>query len=84
MPNRFFDEHPGVDTPEMRAIGHPGYENVAEDRDGVTKALTSPKVKAAVQRRGIRLISYGDVYREQEASAKKTSPAAVPSAAQSR
>lgn len=57
-------EHPGLNTPEMRAIGHAGYENVAEDRDGVTKALTSVKVKAVIQRRAIRLISYGDVYRE--------------------
>ena len=58
-------EHPGLDTPEMRAIGHPGYENVAEDRQGVTQAFTSARVKAVIQRRGIRLISYGDLYREQ-------------------
>lgn len=54
-------EHPGLDTPEMRAIGHPGYENVAEDRQGVTRAFTSPQVKGVIHRRGIRLVSYGDV-----------------------
>lgn len=58
-------EHPGLDTPEMRAIGHPGYENVALDRQGVTQAFTSARVKAVVERRGIRLVSYGDLYRAQ-------------------
>ena len=54
-------EHPAFDTPEMRAIGHKGYENVAADRDGVTKAFTSQRVKEVIQRRGIRLMSYGDL-----------------------
>jgi hypothetical protein len=53
--------HPGLDTPEMRAIGHKGYENVAADRTGVTHALTSEKVKELVRRRGIKLVSYADV-----------------------
>jgi predicted glycoside hydrolase/deacetylase ChbG (UPF0249 family) len=57
-------EHPGLDTPEMRAIGHRGYENVAEDRQGVTRAFTSARVKEVIRRRGIRLVSYGDVCRE--------------------
>ena len=54
-------EHPAFDTPEMRGIGHQGYENVAADRDGVTKAFTSPKVKEVIQRRGIQLISYAEL-----------------------
>lgn len=54
-------EHPGLDTPEMRAIGHKGYENVAADRAGVTAAFTSEKVKEVIRRRGIQLVSYGDV-----------------------
>lgn len=54
-------EHPAYDTPEMRGMGHSGYENVAEDRAGVTKAFTSPAVKEAIRRRGIRLISYADL-----------------------
>lgn len=51
-------EHPGLDTPEMQAHGHPGYENVASHRDGVTKAFTSQKVKDVIKKRNIQLISY--------------------------
>lgn len=54
-------EHPGLDTEEMRALGHKGYENVAADRAGVTRALTSGKVKQAVQDRGVKLISHLDL-----------------------
>ena len=50
-----------LDTPEMRSIGHKGYENVAADRAGVTRAFTSPRVKEAVARRKIKLISYADL-----------------------
>ncbi len=57
-------EHPGLDTPEMRAIGHDGYENVAEDRAAVTHVFTSPSVKAAIERRGIKLVSYADLLGE--------------------
>lgn len=51
-------EHPGFNTPEMQGHGHPGYENVASHRDGVTKAFTSEKVKNVVKKRNIQLISY--------------------------
>jgi chitin disaccharide deacetylase len=54
-------EHPAFDTPEMRAIGHQGYEGVAADRAGVAQAFTSERVKAAIAQRGIRLISYADL-----------------------
>jgi chitin disaccharide deacetylase len=54
-------EHPAYDTPEMQAMGHRGYENVATDRAGVTHAFTSPVVKEVIARRGIRLISYADL-----------------------
>lgn len=56
-----FIEHPGLDTPEMRAIHHLGYENVASDRAGVTHAFTSQRVMEAVKNRGIELISYADL-----------------------
>jgi predicted glycoside hydrolase/deacetylase ChbG (UPF0249 family) len=56
-------EHPGLDCPEMRAIGHLGYRDVAADRDSVTKAFISPKVKEIVEKRGIKLLSYADLYR---------------------
>jgi predicted glycoside hydrolase/deacetylase ChbG (UPF0249 family) len=56
-----FVEHPGMNTAEMRAIGHTGYENVAEDRDAVTAVFVSEKVKRAIERLGIKLISYADL-----------------------
>jgi predicted glycoside hydrolase/deacetylase ChbG (UPF0249 family) len=56
-------EHPGADTPEMRALGHVGYYDVAAERDAVTRAFTSERVKQVVQRRGIQLLSYGDLGR---------------------
>ncbi len=54
-------EHPGLDTPEMRQMGHKGYEMVASHRDGVTRAFTSAKVKGVIARRHIKLLSYGDL-----------------------
>jgi len=54
----FFIEHPGMDTPEMRAIWHKGYENVAADREGVTRVYTSTEVKKAVTEKKIILVSY--------------------------
>jgi predicted glycoside hydrolase/deacetylase ChbG (UPF0249 family) len=56
-----FVDHPALDTPEMRATGHVGYEQVAVDRQGVTDAWTSPAVKEIVRRRGIELIGYRDL-----------------------
>jgi predicted glycoside hydrolase/deacetylase ChbG (UPF0249 family) len=56
-----FVEHPGIDTAEMNAIGHKGYENVARDRDAVTAVFVSDKVKRAIDRLGIKLISYTDL-----------------------
>jgi chitin disaccharide deacetylase len=56
-----FVDHPALDGPEMRAIGHVGYENVALDRQGVTDPWTSAAVKEAVKRRGIELIGYRDL-----------------------
>lgn len=56
-------DHPGLDTPEMRALGHIGYEHVAEERAAVTCAFTSEKVMRRIRERGILLISYADLYR---------------------
>ena len=56
-----FMDHPAYNTPEMRAIYHRGYEQVALDRQGVTEAWTNEQVKEIIKRRGIRLVSYGDV-----------------------
>lgn len=53
-----FVDHPAPDTPEMRAAGHRGYEDVAEDRAACLSGLTSHKVKAAIDDLGIELIDY--------------------------
>lgn len=56
-----FVDHPGLDGPELRAIHHVGYENVATDRQGVTDAWTDKRVKDAIKRLNIQLISYADL-----------------------
>jgi hypothetical protein len=56
-----FVDHPGLDTPEVRAIHHVGYENVAVDRQGVTDTYTSPRVRALIRSKGIQLIGYRDL-----------------------
>jgi predicted glycoside hydrolase/deacetylase ChbG (UPF0249 family) len=54
-------DHAATDDPEMRAIGHLGYEWVAADRSAVLEAWTSPKVREVITRRGIKLTSYRDL-----------------------
>ncbi|HQD08479.1 MAG TPA: ChbG/HpnK family deacetylase [Flavihumibacter sp.] len=59
--NYIYIEHPGLDNAELRAIHHIGYENVAEDRQGVTDLFTSPAVKKAIISRGIKLVKFADL-----------------------
>ena len=54
-------DHASTDDPEMRAVGHPGYEWVAADRSANVAAWTSSKVREVIQRRGIKLTSYRDL-----------------------
>ena len=54
-------DHAAIDSPETRAIGHPGYEFVAADRSAVLAAWTSPKVMEVIKRRGIVLTSRRDL-----------------------
>jgi predicted glycoside hydrolase/deacetylase ChbG (UPF0249 family) len=54
-------EHPATDDPEMRAISHPGYDDVATDRAAVMAMWTSPRVKDVIRRRGIQLIGFRDL-----------------------
>ncbi len=56
-----FVDHPAYDVAEMQAVNHPGYEDVATDREWVTRVFTSEKVKKAIERKGIQLISYKDL-----------------------
>ncbi len=39
-----FVDHPALNVPEMQAVSHPGYENVAIDREWVTRVFTSEKL----------------------------------------
>lgn len=56
-----FLDHPGLDNDELKAVYHIGYENVAQDRQGVTDVFTSEKVKQVIKEKGIQLISYKDL-----------------------
>lgn len=59
-----FVEHPAYNTPEIQTVGHKGYENVAEDRDGVTKIFTDKRVMNLIEKKGIRLIGYNHIINE--------------------
>ncbi len=56
-----FVDHPAINSPELQAIHHVGYTNVAEDRQGVVDLFTSYEVKKIIQQKGIQLISYKDL-----------------------
>jgi predicted glycoside hydrolase/deacetylase ChbG (UPF0249 family) len=56
-----FLDHPGLDSPELRAIHHIGYEDVAADRQGVTLLFTNPAIIKAITDKKIQLISYKDL-----------------------
>jgi chitin disaccharide deacetylase len=56
-----FVDHPGLDSPELRAVSHIGYEDVATDRQGVTDLFTSQDVRAAISLKKIQIISYRDL-----------------------
>jgi predicted glycoside hydrolase/deacetylase ChbG (UPF0249 family) len=62
-----FVEHPGLDSPELRAISHIGYENVAADRQGVTDMWTDERVRKLIEARGIQLIGYRDLKKNPDA-----------------
>lgn len=59
-----FLDHPGIDDEELKAIHHIGYENVAQDRQGVTDVFTSDKVKEAIKKKGIVLIGYAGLVKQ--------------------
>ena len=59
--DHYFLDHPGIDTPELRGFSHKGYENVAEDRAGVTALFLSERVKKKLQEKNIQLITYADL-----------------------
>ena len=54
-------DHPAVRSRALEATGHPGYEDVAADREGCLAAWTDPAVQAEIAAQGIALIGYGDL-----------------------
>lgn len=64
-------DHAADDTPEMRAIGHVGYEKVATDRDANRVMWMHPSVREAATRRAVALIPASVVTAEWRAA---TSP----------
>lgn len=56
-----FVEHPGIDNDELKSIYHIGYEDVAQGRQDVTTIFTNEKVKEAILKKGIRLVSYKEI-----------------------
>ncbi len=59
-----FVDHPGLMSPELAAIHHIGYENVATDRQGVTDVWTDKKVMEFIKYKKIQLISYADLLKD--------------------
>lgn len=59
-------EHPAFDDTESQGMGHIGYENVAEDREGVTYSFTHDAVKSVIKEKNIELISYKDFFSSQK------------------
>lgn len=54
-------DHPSLDTPEMQGIGNDEGPRVARERQSFTDACRSSKIKELIRRRGIELVSYGQV-----------------------
>jgi chitin disaccharide deacetylase len=54
-------DHGSTNDPEMQAMGHRGYENVAGDRSANVEMWTSPKVREVIARRGIKLTNYREL-----------------------
>lgn len=57
----YFLDHPAFNDCEMEAVFHVGYENVGQDRQGVRDFMTSPEVMEVIKKRGIRLMSIGEL-----------------------
>jgi predicted glycoside hydrolase/deacetylase ChbG (UPF0249 family) len=64
--------HPGIESPEQSALVHTKPEDVFTDggvgqhRAAETKALISAEVKSVIQKRGIKLTTYRELWRERQ------------------
>jgi predicted glycoside hydrolase/deacetylase ChbG (UPF0249 family) len=62
--------HPGIDSPEHNALIHTKHEDVFKDgnvgkhRAAETEMLRSPRVKAVIKNRAIKLTTYGVIWKE--------------------
>ncbi|MDZ4696105.1 MAG: ChbG/HpnK family deacetylase [Deltaproteobacteria bacterium] len=54
-------DHASLDSDEMRAMSHAGYDWVARDRSGNMKMWMDPGVQAILKKRGIELVSAGKI-----------------------
>ncbi|MBD3630837.1 ChbG/HpnK family deacetylase [Cyclobacterium sp.] len=75
-----FVDHPSYDNLEMQGVGHIGYEQVAEDRQGVTETWTSEKVKESIARFGIELVDFNTIVKalpRSEPEKENVDPAAI-------
>ncbi|MEM6802218.1 MAG: ChbG/HpnK family deacetylase [Bacteroidota bacterium] len=58
-----FIDHPSLNTEEMKATRHHGYEHVAEDRYSCFRVFTNKKIMQVIDELGIELINYTDLKR---------------------
>ena len=75
-----FVDHPSYDNLEMQGVGHIGYEDVAEDRQGVTDTWTSEKVKKAVSKNRVELVNFISITKalpRSDPQAEKVNPKAI-------
>lgn len=56
-----FIDHPAVESAELDATGHVGYDDVAADRMTCLDTLTSNVLRQSIDELGIELISYRDL-----------------------
>lgn len=67
-----WNTHPGIESPEQSALVHTKPEDVFTDggvgrhRAAETKALTSAEVKSVIQKRGIKLTTYRELWKERQ------------------
>ena len=57
-----FIDHPAYNDSEMQTVMHIGYEDVAVDRQGVTDLLKSPEVAEAIKAKGIKLLTFKELF----------------------
>jgi len=65
LPGKYvFIDHPGLNNSEMHAAIFAQNNTLATDRQTVTDIFTNEKVKKALQDKGVRLISYADLFKK--------------------